>query len=93
MVYIREAHQEDGWLVSMNRDQDIAYNDPSNNEERLGTASACSLRLKIRMPVVVDGIDGKLANACDALRDRLYLVGEAEDVVYWGEPGPRGLIQ
>ncbi len=90
MVYIREAHPEDGWVVSMNRDQGIAVVDPTSNEERLEVASACALRLAIRMPVVVDDVDDAIASAYGALPDRLYLVGEGGRIVFQGEPGPWG---
>lgn len=90
MVYIREAHPEDGWVVSMNRDQNIAFNDPTNNDERLEAASSCALRLKIKIPVVVDDIDDNIASAYGALPDRLYLIGQGGEVVFQGEPGPWG---
>lgn len=90
VVYIREAHPEDGWVVSMNREQDIRYLDPTSNAERHEVAAACALRLKIRMPVVVDDIDDNIASAYGALPDRLYLVGRGGKVVYQGDPGPWG---
>ena len=90
VVYIREAHPEDGWVVSMNREQDIAFDDPTNDEERHEAASACALRLKIRMPVVVDEIDDKIASAYGALPDRLYLVGKGGKIEYQGAQGPWG---
>ena len=69
MVYIREAHPEDGWVITSNREQDIAFNDPVNNDERHEAAASCAIRLKIRMPVVVDDIDDKIASAYGALPD------------------------
>ena len=50
VVYIREAHPEDGWVVTMNREQGIALNDPTTNAERENVAEACALRLEIRTP-------------------------------------------
>jgi hypothetical protein len=90
VVYIREAHPEDGWVVNANRDEDIRYVDPTSNDERQEVAAACALRLKIRMPVVVDDIDDKIASAYGALPDRLYLVGRGGKIAYQGEPGPWG---
>ena len=90
VVYIREAHPEDGWVVTPNRAEDIRYQDPTNNEERHEVAAACALRLKIQMPVVVDDIDDAIASAYGALPDRLYLIGKGGDVVYQGAPGPWG---
>ncbi len=90
VVYIREAHPEDGWVVTMNRDQDIALDDPTTTGERTDVAESCALRLAIKMPVVVDEIDDAVASAYGALPDRLYLVGRGGHVAFQGEPGPFG---
>jgi hypothetical protein len=90
VVYIREAHPEDGWVVNLNRDEDIGFLDPTNDDERLEAATSCAIRLKIRMPVVVDEIDDKIASAYGALPDRLYLIGKGGKVAYQGGEGPWG---
>ena len=90
MVYIREAHPEEGWVVSMNRDAGILVNDPTNNDERVEVASTCALNLKIQMPVIVDDVDDNIAAAYGALPDRLYLIGKGGNVVFQGDEGPWG---
>jgi len=90
VVYIREAHPEDGWVVSMNREQNIRFQDPTSNKERHELAATCALRLRIRMPVLVDDIDDNIASAYGALPDRLYLVCRGGKIVYQGAPGPWG---
>jgi hypothetical protein len=90
VVYIREAHPEDGWVVSMNRDQGIAVHDPASDEERAGVAATCAIGLRIRMPVVVDRVDDAVASAYGALPDRLYLVAQGGRIAFRGEPGPFG---
>lgn len=90
VVYIREAHPEDGWVITNNREEDIAFMDPTTFEEREEVAEACAIRLKIRMPVVIDEIDDTIASAYGALPDRLYLIGKGGTVAYQGEPGPWG---
>ena len=90
MVYIREAHPEDGWVVTMNRDQDIRFDDPTDDETREEVAATCALRLAIEMPVVVDRIDDTLARTYGALPDRLYLVSRGGRVAFQGERGPFG---
>ena len=90
VVYVREAHPEDGWVVRMNREQDIKILDPTSDEERLAAATSCAIRLKIRMPVVVDEIDDKIASAYGALSDRLYLINKGGKVAYQGDQGPWG---
>lgn len=90
VVYIREAHPEEGWVVSMNRDEDIRVQDPTTLQERVEVAGSCALRLKIRMPVVVDEIDDQIASAYGALPDRLYLIGCGGRIAFQGERGPWG---
>ena len=90
VVYVREAHPEDGWVLRVNRDTDIRVNDPTTDAERHDVAVACSLRLKIRMPVVIDAIDDNIARAYGALPDRLYLIGKGGHVAFQGAPGPAG---
>jgi hypothetical protein len=90
VVYVREAHPEEGWVITMNRDQGIAINDPTTNAERSEVAETCAIQLKIRMPVVVDEVDDEIARAYGALPDRLYLIGRGGRVAFQGEPGPFG---
>jgi hypothetical protein len=90
IVYIREAHPEEGWVVSVNRDMDIRVNDPTTDAERHDVAVACGLRLNIQMPVVIDAIDDNIARAYGALPDRLYLIGKGGRVAFQGGPGPAG---
>ena len=90
VVYIREAHPEEGWVVTPNRDEGILINEPTNDKERQAIATECALRLKIRMPVVIDPIDDEIARAYGALPDRLYLIGRGGRVAFQGAPGPIG---
>jgi hypothetical protein len=90
VVYIREAHPEEGWVVQMNRDQGIAIQDPESDAARTEVAATCAIRLQIRMPVVVDKVDDEIARAYGALPDRLYLVGKGGRIAFRGEPGPFG---
>ncbi len=90
IVYIREAHPEEGWVVSVNRDMDIRVNDPTTDAERHDVAVACGLRLNIQMPVVIDAIDDNIARAYGALPDRLYLIGKGGRVAFQSGPGPAG---
>ncbi len=90
VVYIREAHPEDGWVITSNREAGIKLDDPKTDAERHEVAAECALRLRIRMPVVIDAIDDRITSAYGALPDRLYLVGKGGRVAYQGERGPFG---
>lgn len=90
VVYIKEAHPEDGWVLDANRSEQIAVEDPSSAEERAEVAQACSVRLEIRMPVLIDGIDNEAARQYGGWPDRLYLIGRDGLVAFQGEEGPSG---
>lgn len=90
VVYIREAHPEDGWVMTMNRDMDVAVVDPTTNEERAEAATSCAIRMQIRIPVVIDGMDDAVASAYGGWPDRLYLIGRGGVVAFQGEEGPLG---
>ena len=92
VVYIREAHPDDGWVSQGNQEADIHVYDPTTKEERGEVAQACAMALDIEMTVLVDGIDDTVASAYGALPDRLYLVGRDGRVAFQGEKGPRGFI-
>ena len=92
VVYIREAHPDDGWVSQGNQEADIHVYDPTTEEERGEVAQACAMALDIEMTVLVDGIDDTVASAYGALPDRLYLVGRDGRVAFQGEKGPRGFV-
>lgn len=90
VVYIKEAHPEDGWVSAGNRAEGIRVYDPTSHEERVEVAQTCAVRLDIEMPVLIDGIDNRVASAYGALPDRLYLIGKDGRVAFRGEKGPQG---
>lgn len=90
VVYVREAHPEGGWVVTQNRDEDIRVDDPTTDDEREALATACALRLAIRMPVVIDPIDDRVCSAYGGYPDRLALVGRGGSLRYLAEEGPFG---
>jgi hypothetical protein len=90
IVYIREAHPEDGWVLEANRDDGIALVDPTSLAERADAAQACALRLRTRIPVLLDDVDDEVALAYGGWPDRLYLIGRDGRVAFQGERGPDG---
>jgi hypothetical protein len=92
VVYVREAHPEDGWVVTQNREDDIEIHDPTTDDERADAATACALRLAIRMPVVIDAIDDAVCRAYGGYPDRLALVGAGGVLRYLANEGPFGFI-
>ena len=90
IVYIREAHPEEGWVLADNRREGIALADPTSLEERADAAEACSVRLRTRIPVLLDDVDDAVALAYGGWPDRLYLIGRDGRVAFQGEVGPFG---
>ncbi len=89
-VYIREAHPEDGWVLPENRRSGVAVQDPTKRGRALAVAATCAVRLEMRMPMVVDGLDNAVASAYGGWPDRLYLVGRGGRIAYQGGEGPFG---
>ena len=92
VVYIREAHPEDGWVVIDNREDNIRVFDPTTDAERRRTVESCAARLPVRIPVVIDGIEDGVAAAYGAWPDRLYLVGRDGRIAFQGGTGPFGFL-
>ena len=90
IVYIREAHPEDGWVLADNRRQGIALVDPGNDDARAEVAATCAAQLQTRLPVAVDGVDDAVAVAYGGWPDRLYLIGRDGRIAYQGGEGPFG---
>jgi hypothetical protein len=89
-VYIREAHPEDGWVLPENRRSGVAVREPATGDERLAVATGCAVNLRMRMPMVVDGVDNVVASAYGGWPDRLYLVRRDRTIAYQGGEGPFG---
>jgi hypothetical protein len=90
IVYIREAHPEDGWVLADNRREEIAIADPTSLDERAAAADACVLRLRTHLPVLLDDVDDEVALAYGGWPDRLYLIGRDGRVAFQGGRGPDG---
>ena len=90
VVYIREAHPEEGWILPENRRSGIAVHEPSTDEERRAVAATCASKLELTMPAVIDGIDNAVASVYGGWPDRLYLIGTDGLIAYQGGEGPFG---
>lgn len=90
VVYIREAHPEDGWVLESNRDERILVVDPKSAAERGEVAVACSVRFELDLPVLIDGVDDEVGRRYGGWPDRLYLIGVDGTIAYQGGEGPSG---
>lgn len=90
VVYITEAHPEDGWKLPSNERDGIKVFEPKTADERFAVARTCVTRLKIGIPTLIDGMDNKMDDTWKAWPDRIYVVDQGGKVAYQGKPGPFG---
>lgn len=87
-VYIAEAHATDEWQLPANLDDDVLVAQHTTLEERLAAARDGVQRLRLTMPVLVDGMDDAVSEAFAAWPERLYVVERGGRIAYAGGPGP-----
>ncbi len=92
VVYIREAHPTDAWQVEANEQDGVLYAQPTTAEERTEVANACSLRLDLTIPTLIDDMADSTDRKYYALPDRLFLVGCDGRIAFRGAPGPFGFV-
>ena len=90
VIYIREAHPDDGWRVPENLRQNIHFREPRSEAERKAVATVCQINLDLQMPMLVDTIGNSVEESYIALPMRLYLIGRDGKIRYTGERGPFG---
>ena len=64
--------------------------DPATAAERVAVAGTCASRMRMRMPVLLDGPDDRVARLYGGWPDRLYLVGRDGRIAFQGGEGPAG---
>lgn len=90
VVYLREAHPDDGWQVEQNRKDKIVLNDPKTLEEREKVARGFVKDFKLKHPVLIDTMDDATNKAYAGWPDRLYVIDKDGKIAYQGGPGPGG---
>jgi len=83
LVYVREAHpEEDGHIPENVQLEPIPS--PKVLEERAEVAQRCAAALDIRMPVLVDNLDGTTERDYRAWPERLFVIDEYGKIAYSG---------
>ena len=90
MVYIEEAHPTDLWQLPSNIKDEVLYESPRTDTERADVAAQCVLRLAIKIPSLIDGIENRVERAYTGWPDRLYIIGTDQRVHFKSAPGPFG---
>jgi peroxiredoxin len=63
VIYTREAHPAGGWEVERNHDDNVAVQQPDDISARTKLAQQTRETLRLSMPVAVDSMDDKTADA------------------------------
>jgi cytochrome oxidase Cu insertion factor (SCO1/SenC/PrrC family) len=92
LVYVREAHASDEWVMEDNVKAGISLPQPRTTEERAAVAAVCCEELRSTIPAVVDGIDDAVAIPWGAWPERLYVLDAEGVVIYRGGPGTWGFV-
>ncbi len=90
MVYVREAHPKDGWIMTSNENIGVSIVQPRTYAERVKVAEKCTGKLKFGMPVLVDTINDTVGGTYSGMPSRLYLIDTQGKVVYKNGRGPFG---
>jgi hypothetical protein len=90
VVYIQEAHPVDLWQLSSNERDGVLFKSPTSDTERAETAEACVVKLAVKLPALLDGIDNHVERLYTGWPDRLYLIGTDGKIRYKSAAGPFG---
>jgi hypothetical protein len=76
--------------VSSNVADGVLFVSPQSADERAETAVMCVVKLAVKLPALVDGIDNRTERAYAGWPDRLYVIGTDGRIRYKSAPGPFG---
>ena len=90
MIYVREAHPKNGWIMSSNENIGVSIVQPRTYEERVEVAQLCTNKLKFGMPMLVDTINDTVGAKYSGMPSRLYLIDTEGKVAFKNGRGPFG---
>jgi thiol-disulfide isomerase/thioredoxin len=90
MVYVREAHPEDGWKMESNTRAKVAVKQPTSLAERIAVCEQFRERLKPTIPVVVDQVPDLVGHLYSGMPARMYVIDTEGKVAYKSGRGPFG---
>jgi hypothetical protein len=76
--------------VSSNVADGVLFVSPQSSDERAETAAMCVVKLAVKLPALVDGIDNRTERAYAGWPDRLYVISTDGRIRYKSAPGPFG---
>ena len=87
IVYIAEAHSNDGWQIASNEAAGIRIAQHTDFDERWAAARLCAARLGLSIPTLVDSMDDAACEAFSAWPERMYIL-DGGRIHYRGGQGP-----
>lgn len=90
IIYIREAHPQNGWQVPNNLLDDILFDEPTTDAERTEAAASCQIAMDLHMPMLLDSIENDIDKNYVGLPMRQFLIDAEGKIVYHGAKGPFG---
>ena len=90
LVYVREAHPQDGWWMNSNRKIGIDPKQPQSDAERREIAQTCQRHLDLDVPFLVDNTDDKVGAQYSGMPNRLYLIDQQGKIAFKNARGPFG---
>jgi thiol-disulfide isomerase/thioredoxin len=90
MVYVREAHPSDGWIMESNTRVGVKVTQPKTLDERVKVCGQFCQKLKPTIPVVVDEIEDTAGNLYSGMPGRYYVIDPHGKVAYKSGRGPFG---
>lgn len=90
LIYIREAHGDDGWRVIENLRDEIHFDEPATDDERTEVAHVCQVALDLQMPTLIDSIDNDVEEKYISKPIRLFVIDRDGVIAYAGDRGPFG---
>ena len=91
LVYIREAHPEEGWILPENRRSGVAVHEPATVAERVDVASLCAAKLHVNIKVVTIVVRRRPGLNSSAMLGRLS-VPAWRFFIHAGDSGKNGRI-
>jgi type I thyroxine 5'-deiodinase len=88
VVYIAEAHAEDGWQTTSNRQEGVIIRQHTTLDERRAAARRCARELAFSIPMLIDDMDDAACRAFSAWPERIYIVDRDGTIAYQGGHGP-----
>lgn len=87
LIYIREAHPTDGWVMPGNQ---FVVKSTTTTEERRNVARDFAKRINVPMPILVDTHDDKIEKTYVCWPNRMFILDAQGKIADKGMAGPGG---